>query len=58
MIATIQKTEGGQIIQNLLTTNEQAYIEHFVSIFEDYGEMEWMSNIKLKILNKEQILKA
>jgi hypothetical protein len=35
MIATIQKTEGGQIIQNLLTTNEKAYLEHFRSIFEE-----------------------
>lgn len=35
MIATIQKTEGGQIIQNLLTTNEIAYLEHFRSIFEE-----------------------
>lgn len=35
MIATIQKTEGGQLIQNLLTTNETAYIEHFSSIFNE-----------------------
>jgi nitrogen-specific signal transduction histidine kinase len=35
MIATIQKTEGGQVIQNLLTTNERAYLEHFKSIFDE-----------------------
>jgi signal transduction histidine kinase len=35
MIATIQKTEAGQAIQNLLTTNEPAYIEHFNSIFDE-----------------------
>ncbi|MBA3750229.1 MAG: HAMP domain-containing histidine kinase [Nitrosopumilus sp.] len=52
MIATIQKTEGGQLIQNLLTTNERAYIEHFVSIFEEL----WKSGIdaKYKIKDIEQ----
>ncbi len=52
MIATIQKTEGGQVIQNLLTTNEQAYIEHFVSIFEEL----WINGIdaKHKIKDIEQ----
>ncbi|WP_161486305.1 sensor histidine kinase [Candidatus Nitrosocosmicus hydrocola] len=35
MIATIEKSEGGQIIQNLLTTNEKAYLEHFKSIFDE-----------------------
>jgi signal transduction histidine kinase len=35
MIATIQKTEAGQAIQNLLTTNEPAYIQHFNSIFDE-----------------------
>jgi signal transduction histidine kinase len=35
MIATIQKTEDGQVIQNLLTTNEKAYLEHFKSIFDE-----------------------
>ena len=52
MIATIQKMEGGQVIQNLLTTNERAYIEHFVSIFEEL----WKSGIdaKYKIKDIEQ----
>ena len=52
MIATIQKTEGGQAIQNLLTTNEYAYTEHFVSIFEEL----WKSGIdaKHKIKDIEQ----
>ena len=44
MIATIQKTEGGQIIQNLLTTNESAYIEHFNSIFNEL----WENGIDIK----------
>ena len=35
MIATIQKTEGGYEIQNLLVSNEPAYMKHFVSIFEE-----------------------
>ncbi len=44
MIATIQKTEGGQILQNLLTTNEPAYIEHFNSIFFEL----WDNGIDIK----------
>ncbi len=44
MIATIQKTEGGQILQNLLTTNEPAYIEHFNSIFDEL----WENGIDIK----------
>lgn len=44
MIATIQKTEGGQIHQNLLTTNEPAYIEHFHSIFIEL----WENGIDIK----------
>lgn len=52
MIATIQKTESGQLIQNLLTTNEPAYIEHFVSIFDDL----WNNGIDInqKICEFEQ----
>lgn len=36
LIATIQKLEkGGNSIQNLLVSSESAYIDHFVSIFND-----------------------
>jgi hypothetical protein len=36
LVATIQKLEkGGQSIQNLLVSSESAYIDHFVSIFND-----------------------
>jgi len=35
MIATIQKTEGNYEIQNLLVSNEPAYMKHFLSIFEE-----------------------
>ena len=35
MMATIEKMEGGEIAQNLLVSNEGAYINHFASIFEE-----------------------
>src|ERR671910_1395366 len=35
MMATIEKMEGGEIAQSLLVSNEAAYINHFVSIFEE-----------------------
>lgn len=49
MIATIQKTEGGQVIQNLLTANECAYTEHFISIFEEL----WKSGVDAKYRIKD-----
>jgi nitrogen-specific signal transduction histidine kinase len=33
--ATIEKMEGGRMIQSLLLSNEPAYISHFYSIFEE-----------------------
>jgi two-component system, OmpR family, sensor histidine kinase VicK len=33
--ATIEKMEGGRMVQSLLLSNEPAYIDHFDSIFED-----------------------
>jgi signal transduction histidine kinase len=44
MIATIQKTESGEMIQNLLVSNEVAYLDHFVSIFEEL----WKNGIEAK----------
>src|SRR5215217_298624 len=35
IIATIQKSEPSEMIQNLLVSNEAAYLDHFVSIFEE-----------------------
>ena len=35
MMASIEKMEGGEMAQNLLVSNEPAYINHFVSIFEE-----------------------
>ncbi len=33
--ATIEKMEGGKMVQSLLLSNEPAYVNHFYSIFED-----------------------
>jgi nitrogen-specific signal transduction histidine kinase len=33
--ATIEKMEGGRMVQSLLVSNEPAYINHFYSIFEE-----------------------
>jgi len=33
--ATIEKMEGGRMVQSLLLSNESAYVYHFHSIFED-----------------------
>ncbi|MGI8833903.1 MAG: hypothetical protein ACR2IS_14865, partial [Nitrososphaeraceae archaeon] len=35
IVATIQKSNYGEMSQNLLVSNEAAYLDHFVSIFEE-----------------------
>src|SRR2546425_908770 len=35
VIATIEKMEGGKMIESLLTSNEPMYIKHFYNIFEE-----------------------
>ncbi|HEY6882608.1 MAG TPA: histidine kinase dimerization/phospho-acceptor domain-containing protein, partial [Nitrososphaeraceae archaeon] len=44
MIATIEKMEGGQMIQKLLVSSEQPYIDHFTSIFDEL----WKNGIDAK----------
>ena len=34
LIATVEEMDGGRMVQNLLTSNEQSYIKHFSSMFE------------------------
>jgi two-component system, OmpR family, sensor histidine kinase VicK len=33
--ATIEKMEGGKMVQSLLTSNEHVYVQHFKSVFEE-----------------------
>ena len=42
IVATIQKSDYGAMSQNLLSSNEAAYLDHFVSIFEEL----WKSGIE------------
>jgi len=44
IIATIEKMESGQMIQNLLVSAEQPYIDHFTSIFDEL----WKNGIDAK----------
>jgi len=44
MAVTIEKMEGGQIINSLLISNECLYVKHFASIFEEL----WRSGIDAK----------
>jgi two-component system, OmpR family, sensor histidine kinase VicK len=39
--ATIEKMEGGEMVQSLLVSNEPAYVNHFKSVFEEL----WKSGI-------------
>jgi two-component system sensor histidine kinase VicK len=42
--ATIEKMEGGRIMESLLVSNEPAYVKHYNSIFEEL----WKSGIEAK----------
>ncbi|PWU78753.1 MAG: hypothetical protein DLM72_21140 [Candidatus Nitrosopolaris wilkensis] len=44
MVATIEKTESSQMIQNLLVSSEIPYIDHFASIFEEL----WKNGVDAK----------
>jgi hypothetical protein len=42
--ATIEKMEGGKLVQSILFSNEPEYVEHFTTIFEEL----WESGIDAK----------
>jgi two-component system, OmpR family, sensor histidine kinase VicK len=44
MAVTIEKMEGGRVINSLLSSNEHLYIKHFASIFEEL----WRNGIDAK----------
>ena len=44
MGVTIERMEGGQIINSLLVSNEPIYVKHFASIFEEL----WRNGIEAK----------
>lgn len=47
--ATIEKMEGGKMVQSLLTSNEPMYVQHYRSIFEEL----WKTGIDAKERIKE-----
>jgi len=52
MIATIEKTKGGELIKNLLVSNEPIYIEHFRSFFEELWTSGVDSGIRIKSIEE------
>ena len=47
--ATIEKMEGGRMVQSLLLSNEPAYVNHFKTIFEEL----WKNGIEVRIKDIE-----
>jgi signal transduction histidine kinase len=52
MIATIEKMESGQIIQKLLVSSEQPYIDHFTSIFDELWKNGIDANYRIKAIQE------
>jgi two-component system sensor histidine kinase VicK len=46
--ATIEKMEGGKMVQSLLLSNETAYVNHFYSIFEELWKNGVDANDRIK----------
>ncbi|MDP9289720.1 MAG: HAMP domain-containing histidine kinase [Thermoproteota archaeon] len=47
--ATIEKMDGGKMVQSLLTSNEPVYVEHFNSLFEEL----WKNGIDARDRTKD-----
>jgi hypothetical protein len=56
MVASIEKTGGGQAIKNLLVSTEQPYIDHFTSIFNELwkGGIDAKDRLSLIFLNQHE----
>ncbi|HZA08257.1 MAG TPA: HAMP domain-containing sensor histidine kinase, partial [Nitrososphaeraceae archaeon] len=52
MIATIEKIESGQMIQKLLVSSEQPYIDHFTSIFDELWKNGIDANYRIKAIQE------
>ena len=52
MGATIEKMEGGRMIQTFLTSNEPIYINHFNSAFEDLWQNGIDAKVKIKAIEE------
>jgi two-component system, OmpR family, sensor histidine kinase VicK len=46
--ATIEKMEGGKMVQSLLTSNEPMYVQHFNSVFEELWKTGTSADQKIK----------
>src|SRR5215831_6477334 len=52
MGATIEKMEGGRMIQTFLTSNEPIYINHFNSLFEEIWKNGINAKVKIKAIEE------
>jgi hypothetical protein len=46
--ATIEKMEGGKMVQSLLTSNEPMYVQHFNSVFEELWNIGIVAEQRIK----------
>jgi two-component system, OmpR family, sensor histidine kinase VicK len=50
--ATIEKMEGGKMVQSLLTSNEPTYVQHFKSVFEELWKTGIDPDQRIKDINE------
>ncbi|MER3407402.1 MAG: hypothetical protein C4292_00855, partial [Nitrososphaera sp.] len=59
--ATVEKMEGGTMIQTLLTNTEPAYVRHFASVFEELWSngmdaAEWVCEIEQGLSSETELV--
>jgi hypothetical protein len=52
VIATIEKMEGGKMVESLLTSNEPIYIKHFYNIFEELWNMGIDARDRIRVIEE------
>ena len=58
VIATIEKMEGGKMVQSLLTSNEPMYIKHFYSIFEELWNKGIDARDRIKVVEEGAVAES
>ena len=58
VIATIEKMEGGKMVQSPLSTNEPMYNKHFYSIFEELCNKDIDARARIKVVEEGAVAES
>ena len=58
VIVTIEKMEGGKMVQSPLTINEPMYNKHFYSIFEELWNKDIDARARIKVVEEGAVAES